>query len=718
MREGRWYLGQGLAAACLLVALLLWIRPPVSELPMGATAPKGGCPSSASSFLRADPDIHHAAITYCANGDEARGTIELRLPANHAMRPRLAVAGYIDGHAVRLRIALEDDEESLYVIQRAGEQWQPLNIRVPQSWAGRPLRVVLDDQGTGFQQWAGIGMLPEPGRLGIPIMSLLLASILLSALALPPPRSEGVPTPPRKTPVRRTVSLVLLAASVALLAAKLYLGDVAGVWHHPDQSIPVKVMVAMHEHGDLNTDWARADLPEFHAFRYNFSGYIQAVYLTIKAIAPAAFKSEFDLLHYLLEFSRWSAALTLAVCLLLLVRTLGVGYALVGVLLVATTPQFLQDAHYARPEAWSTLLSTLAFALACLKPQQRWAQFGLLALLGMLAGVLTTIKFTYAVFSLYCVAAAWQPVRQLPGLTRKLQHLGMFGGASLAGVVFGICVGSPAIVADLPGFLAGIQALDHQYGGGHPPFGPMTHGLVPQWHWITGYYLATLGLPLVVLHVMGYFRTSLAPAKAGFLAVFAITFGAFLVQSVFFERNLTALIPAFMMVAVAGAANIERFAAARLALQRPLARRLLHLACMGLLVLAGAWGMSVSARLAPYFDRIHLQQILDERTDRLQGIAAEVGAVRTEVITYPQVLGMDLPPPSTDCVLFIGTSFNDDWSRRYYSQMDQSFIRIGRIASDFNDVPTGTLHIYHSPAYELFATRPGCRLTALPTSFH
>lgn len=68
---------------------------------------------------------------------------------------------------------------------------------------------------------------------------------------------------------------------------------------------------------------------------------------------------------------------------------------------------------------------------------------------------------------------------------------------------------------------------------------------------------------------MGYFRTSLAPAKVGFLAIFAITFGAFLVQSVFFERNLTPLVPAFMMVAVAGAANIERFAAARLVLQHP-----------------------------------------------------------------------------------------------------------------------------------------------------
>jgi len=718
VRAGRWYLGQGLAAACLLVALLLWIRPPVPGLPQGAGGPDGGCAASASPFLRTGTDIHHAAVTYCAGGDATRGSISLRLPADPAARPQLAVAGYIDGEAVRLRIAPEDGGESLYVIQQAGEQWQPLNIRVPESWSGRPLRVELDDQGTGFRQWAGIGLLREPGHLDSTITALLLASLLLGVFALPPTTGDGTVMPCRKARVRRTASLVFLAASVALLGARLYQGDVAGVWHHPDQAIPVKVMVAMHEHGDLNTDWARADLPEFHAFRYNFSGYIQAAYLAIHAVAPAAFDNELDLLHCLLEFSRWSAALTLVLCFLLLLRTLGAGYALAGVLLVATAPQFLQDAHYARPEPWSTLLATLAFALACLAPRQRRGQYALLAALGMIAGLLTTVKFTYAVFTLYCVAVAWQPARQAPGLARQLQQLGMSGGVSLAGFVFGICLGSPAIVADLPGFLAGIQALDHQYGGGHPPFGPMTHGLVAQWHWITGYYLATLGLPLVVLHVLGYFRASLAPAKAGFLAVFAITFGAFLVQSVFFERNLTALVPAFMMIAVAGAANIERFAAARLALQRPLARRLLHLACVGLLVLAGAWGMSVSARLVPYFDRIQLQQMLDERTDRLQGIAAEMGAVRTEVITFPQVLGMDLPPPSTDCVLFIGTSFNDDWSRRYYSQMDQSFIRIGRIASDFDDVPTGTLHIYHSPAYELFATRPACRLTALPTSFH
>jgi len=718
MRAGRWYLGQGLAAACLLLALLLWIRPPVPGLAQGVAAPDGGCPASVSPFLRTGPDIHRAAISYCAEGDGTQGMIEMRLPADPAARPQLAVAGYIDGEAVRLRIAPEEGGESLYVIQQAGEQWQPVNIRVPERWAGRALRVELEDRGTGLRQWAGIGLLREPGHLDATIMALLLASLLLGASALSSTAGDGTGTPCRRARVRRTVSLALLAASVALLGARLYQGDVAGVWHHPDQAIPVKVMVAMHEHGDLDTDWARADLPEFHAFRYNFSGYIQAAYLTIKAVAPAAFDNELDLLQCLLEFSRWSAALTLALCFLLLLRKLGVGYALAGVLLVATSPQFLQDAHYARPEPWSTLLATVAFALACLAPRQRRGQYALLAALGMIAGLLTTVKFTYAVFTLYCVAVAWQPARQAPGLARQLQQLGMSGGVSLAGFVFGICLGSPAIVADLPGFLAGIQALDHQYGGGHPPFGPMTHGLVPQWHWITGYYLATLGLPLVVLHVLGYFRASLAPAKAGFLVIFAITFGAFLLQSVFFERNLTALVPAFMMVAVAGAANIERFVSARLQLQRPLAHTLLHLACVGLLVLAGAWGMSVSVRLMPYFDRIQLQRLLDERTERLQGIAAGIAAVRTEVITFPRILANDFPSPSTYCVLFIGTSFNDEWSRRYYSQMDQSFIRIGRIASDFDDVPAGTLHTYHSPAYELFASRPECRLTALPTSFH
>ncbi|MCR6686498.1 hypothetical protein [Pseudoxanthomonas sp.] len=289
----------GLVFLVLACALLAQAPSPRT----GTPALAGGCAPTTSPYLEADAAVRHAAISFCAGGDAATGRMSLYLPAGTLDRHRLVVAGYLDGEAVRAHVRREG-APPLAIVQRAAETWAPAEVAIPEAWRSVPLEVELVDAGEGHAQWGGLGLVaiaPTPAIERLDAILWLAAAAAFCLLAASPSRRQPYPAGAQGVLWRGGRALVIagLAAAALLLGDAWYRNDAAEDWIHPDQEIPIKVMQAMHAHDDLNTDFARADIPGyFHEYRYNFSGYILMSYLTIRATAPEAFASDEDL-HWL-----------------------------------------------------------------------------------------------------------------------------------------------------------------------------------------------------------------------------------------------------------------------------------------------------------------------------------------------------------------------------------------------------------------------------------
>lgn len=698
-----------LCGALFLLAVILRLLPMTDA---SAVRLSGGCAPSQSPYLQQAPQLRSGAITYCTGQDTDTGSITLELPEGLPAQGRLVTAGYIDGQAVSLRITSQAvDAVPVEIVQLGRERWTALEWTPPPTWQGHALRVTVIDNGSGHTQWGGIGIIgPQPALSKAWLWALGLAALAaLAALCV----RDADATPTRLRPVAWLPTVVLILA-VFIGASQVLRTDVAGVWSHPDESIPVKVMASMNAHGDLDVDWARADLPQFAAFRYNFAGYILASYLSAKAVQPQAFLSDAGLLGYLLDVSRLCTAATIALCLLFLLYRTRLPYALAGTLAVAVIPQFYQEAHYARAEAMSTLLATLMFCLACLRPSGWRGRILLMAALGAMAGALTSIKFTYAVFLMFCVIVALPMLPRPASVAAQVRVLAGLGLVAAGGFLLGFSAAAPSVLVDLPGYLAGIQALNAQYGGGHPPHGSLQAGPGSQFALIAGYYGATLGLPMLLLYLLGNVRNTMAPAKQAFAIIAGITLLAFLTQKVFFERNFSVFLPSIVLVAVAGLGNLEHWLARRVPQLAGRGRPWLVAALTAALLLAAWPALSVSLRLAPYFSSKAYAAKQQEQQQRVQRAMTQLGAVSIEYIDFPRIVSGTLPDARAGCVLYQGISYNDEWSERYYQQLNGQLQLLQRIGSDFDEVPVSTLQTYHSPTTLLFYDPDQCPGAAPP----
>ncbi|GAB3048141.1 hypothetical protein [Stenotrophomonas tumulicola] len=698
------------AVVCIALALC-WKLLPAHDGLESAAALQGGCPPSTSPYLQADANVK-GAITYCEAGDAATGTLVMHIPAGTLDNFGLVVAGYVDGKDVSLNLQpTGGSSAAMSLQQRAAERWTPVALDIPDPWKGTDLTATLQDRGEQHAQWAGLGLVPlkqgAHADRGVAIALLCLAVVLalLARRARPASGPVGI--------INHMPMAVAMLATL-LIGGHLYRGDIAGIWVHPDESIPVKVMEAMHGRGDLDTDFAKADLPVFADFRYNFSGYILAAYASAKVLSPDAFASEPALLKHLLDLSRWSAAATLVLCLLLLLRHTNALYAVIGTTLIAIVPQLYQDAHYARLESLSTLLATLVFALATLKPIRERNRHLLMAAIGLLAGMLTTIKFTYVIFLLFCIVSAMPMLPRSGDMAARVKPLLLHGLWSALGFVAGFCIASPSIVVDLAGFIAGIQALNNQYGGGHPPHGFPSPSMGKQVGLIAGYYSATIGLPLLVLHLAGYSRGVLAPAKYALGGVLGITLLAFLFQEVFFERNFGPFLPGFILVSVIGIVNIEHWLLHVLP-ERNWMLPALRLALAVALAFCGWTALSVTSRLAPHFSAESLSAMDRAHARKLDAYVHEFGAAGIKQIGFPDIMASTFPQPAGECELYQGIHYNDGWSKNYYHQLEQRGFRlVARMASDFDEVPVSTLNVYHSPTMLLYYAPAGCSREGVP----
>ncbi|WP_313283644.1 hypothetical protein [Stenotrophomonas indicatrix] len=215
-----------------LLAVILAIG--LRQIPVDASAPPagaslvGGCPATSSAYLPPDPTLNTSGISFCDGGDATVARIELLIPAHALDDNELVVAGYVDGTDVSLTLSSDTTGATQVVSQRAAECWKPVDATLPRAWHEGPIHVTLNDNGSGFSQWAGIGLRSRP-VLSTAAMQMLLAAgifcLLVAPLARPraPHGDAALPARLRRLPHGYVVAgkcVVIFAFTLLVLALR------------------------------------------------------------------------------------------------------------------------------------------------------------------------------------------------------------------------------------------------------------------------------------------------------------------------------------------------------------------------------------------------------------------------------------------------------------------------------------------------------------------
>lgn len=461
---------------------------------------------------------------------------------------------------------------------------------------------------------------------------------------------------------------------------------------HPDETITTEVVGHMRKSGDLDTNWARAKAlsSDLCYDQYNFSSHLYATYWFYRGVklvpGTLGWRSADGGFWVYRFFSVVLASLVVWQAMRLAERCGGRGAALGAGLLTAVSVQLVQDAHYSRPEAFTTALMLVLVALCW--PREKFSAWAVAG--GALAvGLLVACKVSMLLLGwipLVPVLAAW---RRTTGRERLWALV-----AVPVGVVAGFAAGAPGAVADPAAFANGIAFLMKQYAGLHPPHSHIDGGRVADM--LGGYYTATLGWPLLVGAVIGVVvlaarrRWAELALVGGPVVLFA---GYFATRSVFFERNLSHVLPLFLVLAAVGAVAIaERMARGRRGLQGVAAAVILA-ACA-----VPSWRVTwplVAEEFSGAGSNRHMAFEAALKAKHSGGEWKEVSLLNDgPLIELAARLKVDRKP-----VLLRITDFNDEWNAYNHTAFVDRFAAklVADYPGNFVRVPVCTLHTYHSP---------------------
>lgn len=480
------------------------------------------------------------------------------------------------------------------------------------------------------------------------------------------------------------IALAAILLAGFLLRAAYYRGS----YSQSDEEIAVKVVGHMRQSGDWDTNWAKADLPAaLHYDQYNFSSHLYASYFFYRLVkllpGTAAWRSAEEGRWVYRFFSVLLATFVVGQTMRLAYRAGGWTIALGAGALVAVATQLVQDAHFARPEPFATVLALAA--VACCWPRERlsigWVLTG-----GFVIGLLVACKVSMLLIvwlPLVPVIVGW---RDTPVRTRAL----LLGPIALAA---GFWAGAPGAVAHPAQFLRGVQHLMTQYGSGHPPFSHPQGGMVADM--LGSFFRATLGWPLLAAATLGAVR--LAGRRqwaelallAGPVAIFAIYFST---QRVFFERNLSHVLPLLFILAAFG---VEEFA-----------NRLGGRAGRGSVAWMAALIVLVAVRPAQLTGALVWTEFSGrgaERVGTFDGVvlAQHPGAVLVakEMLVAPNLDSVAEYFRSTNAPLLLRVcDYRDEWTAACLTQLSAQFDAklVAENLGSFPGVPTSTLVVYHS----------------------
>lgn len=482
----------------------------------------------------------------------------------------------------------------------------------------------------------------------------------------------------------------------------------------PDEIIPVRVIQHMKSSHSLDTDWAHAqELPDyFRRVHFNFSGYIMAAaaFTTVTHTQPDVV----DLLSRLRMFSRLSTIALLLLVFITTRRLFGNGFALLAACAILTAPLLYQDAHYTRPEAFGTLLFTCCFALAINGHESTRKDILRLMAIAALSGFLVSIKVTYAAAILFGTPLLWRVIYKHDTDQVLWQRSAMLVVPAALLFVVGFGVGAPYALRHLHTFFDGIAVLQHQYSGmGNPPASRPEYHFFAQLGWIFSYFAAILGWLAFPLHILGYFNRDLNArqrhALYAYLAITVCTVLLFAHEHVFFERNFSHLVPAFLIISIGGL----RLVATRFFSHTPRVR-LLHSTVVAALFVAWQYTpVQVSARLNRTFSLNRVQADAHKYHEFVNNAVHNIGATKVISVGFYYVFRNTLPQaPTGACVLYDVTTYGDPWSQKFVADLPVSFRIAHYLPSLFANMPVSTLQVYQSPTHYLIYDSKSCHTKA------
>lgn len=463
---------------------------------------------------------------------------------------------------------------------------------------------------------------------------------------------------------------------------------------HPDETITVEVVGHMRSSGDWDTNWAKAPSMEssMRYDQYNFSSHMYATYFFYRAVkcipGLEAWRSRDNGFFVYRFFVALLAAVAVWQTWLLARRAAGEAAGLAAGLLAGVVPLLVQDAHFVRPEAFVTVLTLAAVAISW--PRERdnaWRVLGAAVVIGLLIACKFSMLALVWLPLVPALAAGWS------GWGRTSARLAAAAGLTLAGITVGFALGAPGAVAHPKVFWHGVNYLSAHYAGLHPPHSHVDGGPVSDM--LGSYFWATLGTPALAAGLAGLVWLLLQRcwAQVALLAgPVALFVGYFCTRSVFFERNLSHVVPLFCVLGGVGVAVAARTLGTRwggrvtlatvfltaIVVMRPaeLSRRLVFTEFSG----RGAVrheAFESAIRLAHPGKAWWIEAILNqEPVDRMVAHFEHGGS--------PIILRV--------------VDYHDEWSRRYGVALPLRLKaeQIAEYDSTFPDVPGCTLHTYNS----------------------
>jgi hypothetical protein len=371
---------------------------------------------------------------------------------------------------------------------------------------------------------------------------------------------------------RQWIFLVLLSA-IALAAGVARWNAQKHHYYMMDEQIAEAVVSHVLSTGTLDTNWARTDvLPDFRYDQYNFSSYYLSAAIAVRIAGALGFPTADDqLLSRLRNGNAVLAALAIALAGWIGLRLGGGWVGTCAAVLTSIQVSLFQDALYARPDVFASLLTLSLYLVSTTGPGSPSA--GRIAVAGLVLGLMIACKITFALLVPFTLVA----------FALRMPHQAWLRGFIVfaATAAAGFALGAPYAVAAPSEYLHGVHYLVTQYSNGLPPLGVAGGDLSARLAHSGRYLFETVGWPSLLFTLLGAW--ALLRMRRDRPAMVLLLFGTlasgayFLQSSAFVERNFSHALPfAFVLVGL-GIVAVARVATTRVWIRAGLGLALLVL---------------------------------------------------------------------------------------------------------------------------------------------
>jgi hypothetical protein len=450
---------------------------------------------------------------------------------------------------------------------------------------------------------------------------------------------------------------------------------------------------------DLRNNWKYANVPaNYRVNMYNFSSYFYFDAVMVRTLYFIADPPPEHPVRWDRLVSAITGDLALLLFYLLALAWFDGSTALIFLALLTVAPLLIQDAHYARPEAFELMLVAILYLLSSRLRQGRF-RYSVLALACACVGFLGATKFS--LLPIIGVVLLW-----IPGeLWKQPLSAARIVALTIGATALGMFIGVPDAFFHPDAYFSGVHTLLSQYSGVHIPHGNLQGGNTFR---MAGAYLwQTVGPPATLLAGVGAIALLVEKRILVWASLCLPTlfyFAAFSMQSTFFERNLSHIVPLLLMLSAAGLTAIVDYACTR-----TMSRAIPALLAAGLFISAIALPAFLSAKLV----FVALPSTTDARAKKYEedlqrktGMVILSGRALDSAEDVTRLTGMAEDVGRS--VLVRVLDYNDPFTAYNVGKLAQRIWleQVGYFPGLFTNLPVSTLNVYHSPAFRYLLLHP------------